>query len=184
VHFPPVRAQAKSTSAWNFHETPISYTGKRRKSKLNQKIKTMKIIDFILRMVNLRLQISRAIDSFYSPSQEQGPSECMTYGSEFVDDEVRMVDQPMKRNLVSSISLDDFPQLGQVPYLLVPYHGEDELPKKKKGKKSEKKYSFLNSNILVVNQVHNDSEGAVLSEIPFPWNQFKLYALSPNIEAN
>lgn len=141
----------------------------------------MKLRDLILQKGYLRSQVSQVLASFYKPAKGQSGRGYAAYGSEFMDDEVRMVDQPMTRT-VSTIPMGDFAQLGQIPYLLVPY-GEVETAKAKK-KKAEKKYGFLNSKILVANPVHEDSERAIALEVPLPWNQFKLYALSQNIETN
>lgn len=141
----------------------------------------MRIIDYIIHKGYLWSQITKLLENLYKVDTEQDSVVCAAYGSELLDD-VRMVDQPLEKSVTHQITMGDFAQLGQIPYLLVPFHGEAEATKTKK--KTEKKYNVLNSKILVVNPAHDELERAVASEVPFPWNQFKLYALSQDIETN
>ncbi|MFC6102497.1 hypothetical protein [Olivibacter domesticus] len=137
----------------------------------------MRIIDYIIQKGYLWSQITKLLENLYKVDAEQDSVVCAAYGSELLDD-TRMVDQPLEKSVTHQITMGDFAQLGQIPYLLVPFHGEAEATKTKK------KYNVLNSKILVVNPAQDELERAIASEVPFPWNQFKLYALSQDIETN
>ncbi len=89
------------------------------------------------------------LDDLFGPLNEEMNSECGAYGSEFLNDNLRMVDQPMQRESALGLPLDDLIQLGQVRYVLV---ADPEVGKP-----------------------------ASESTLPYPWNQFKLYARAQSV---